>query len=321
MKVLIIRFSSIGDIVLTSPVVRCLHLQKNAEIHYLTKKSYASILASNPHIHQVHTLPEKELSMRAWIRDQKFDLIIDLHHNLRTYLLTTFTGSSVVRFSKLNLKKWLLVNLKIQSLPPIHIVDRYLQTCRKLGVVNDGKGLDFYHGLDKNEVISKFSLPERYLVYAIGGQHQTKQMPYHKIRELAMLLQFPLILLGGKEDHQTGERIAEGLDGVINLCGSCSLSESAAIIEHTLAIYTHDTGLMHIASAFKKDIFSIWGNTVPEFGMYPYMPGPNSRMFEVRALGCRPCSKIGHTECPKSHFNCMQKQDIPQLALQSTLFR
>jgi ADP-heptose:LPS heptosyltransferase len=129
--------------------------------------------------------------------------------------------------------------------------------------------------------------------------------------------------LGGKEDADVGENIARFFEKhllyssnenelqndlnkraiVFNGCGKFNLNQSASLLKQSLAVFTHDTGLMHIAAAFKKQIFSIWGNTVPEFGMYPYKT-PFS-IFENKKLQCRPCSKIGHNKCPLGHFKCM----------------
>jgi ADP-heptose:LPS heptosyltransferase len=150
----------------------------------------------------------------------------------------------------------------------------------------------------------------KFVVFAIGGQHTTKQLPTERIKEICSGINNPIVLLGGKEDQKVGKEISEKLEHVYNLCGITTLNESAYIVTKSTVVITHDTGIMHIAAAFKKDVFSIWGNTVPEFGMYPYLAGANSEIFEVKDLKCRPCSKIGFKKCPKKHFDCMQKQDI-----------
>ncbi|HRB40127.1 MAG TPA: glycosyltransferase family 9 protein, partial [Bacteroidia bacterium] len=98
-------------------------------------------------------------------------------------------------------------------------------------------------------------------------------------------------------------------------CGITSIGQSASLIKQSKAVITHDTGLMHIAAALRKKIVSVWGNTVPEFGMYPYLP-VNSVPFsisEVKNLNCRPCSKIGYNTCPKKHFRCMNDMDIQEI--------
>lgn len=313
-KFLVMRFSSIGDIVLTTPVVRCLKQQvEGAVVHFITKPAYASMLEANPNIDKVHTLGSFRETINE-LRDEGFDYIIDLHNNIRTLRFKHKLKVLDFSFDKLNRQKWMLVNFKKNKLPDIHIVDRYFETVKLFDVVNDGLGLDFFVSQDlDNQISQKFSIPDAYVVFAIGGQHATKKMPAEKIREICSGVNESVILIGGKEDQNTGEEIALNLSNVINLCGQTSLEESAFLVKKSLLVITHDTGMMHIAAAYKKDIFSVWGNTVPEFGMYPYMAGENSEIFEIKNLKCRPCSKIGFDKCPKKHFDCMQKQDIPAI--------
>ncbi|MBN2778321.1 MAG: glycosyltransferase family 9 protein [Bacteroidales bacterium] len=313
-KFLVMRFSSIGDIVLTTPVVRCLKQQvEGAVVHFITKPAYASMLEANPYIDKVHTLGSFRETVNE-LRDEGFDYIIDLHNNIRTLRFKHKLKVLDFSFDKLNRQKWMLVNFKKNKLPDIHIVDRYFETVKLFDVVNDGLGLDFFVSQDlDNQISQKFSIPDNYVVFAIGGQHATKKMPAEKIREICSGVNESVILIGGKEDQNAGEEIALNLSNVINLCGKTSLDESAFLVKKSLLVITHDTGMMHIAAAYKKDILSVWGNTVPEFGMYPYMAGENSEIFEIKNLNCRPCSKIGFDKCPKKHFDCMQKQDIPAI--------
>lgn len=310
MKILIIRFSSIGDIVLTSPVIRCLKMQlPDIELHYLTKKAYECVLAGNPHIDKIHYLKKSLSESITELKKEKFDHIIDLHHNLRTFWIKAKLGISSSSFDKLNRQKWLLVNFKFKTLPPIHIVDRYLQTVEFLGVKNDSQGLDYF--LLKHYEVQNL-LPQshqKYISVVIGAQHATKRLPTEKLIQLCSKIQSPLVLLGGPEDKARGEEIAIKAGAhVINGCGQFKLDESAFLISMSEKVISHDTGLMHIAAAFNKPIISVWGNTVPEFGMYPYKTD-ESHIIEVKGLNCRPCSKIGFNSCPKGHFNCMNLID------------
>jgi ADP-heptose:LPS heptosyltransferase len=118
MKILIIRFSSIGDIVLTTPVIRCLKQQLNAEIHYLTKPNFASILNSNPYIDKLHVLDKSLIAKAKELQPEKYDYVIDLHNNLRTLIFKTTLGVTAYAFPKLNFEKWLLVNFKINKIIP-----------------------------------------------------------------------------------------------------------------------------------------------------------------------------------------------------------
>lgn len=318
-KFLILRFSSIGDIVLTTPVVRCLKQQyPQAEIHYLTKPAFKSILANNPYISQVHVLDKPLLKKVMELKQLGFDYIIDLHNNLRTRIIKSVIDVPSFSFDKLNTEKAQLVNFKANILPQVHIVDRYLDTLKSFGVSNDGQGLDYFIPEDVNlndEVKQLTSKP--YIAIAIGAQHSTKRLPTQKLMEVCKNINTNIILLGGKEDEQTGEEIAKQSGShVVNLSGKLSLHQSALVVKLAQKVITHDTGLMHIAAAFKKPIISIWGNTVPEFGMTPYYGNYNinQQLFEVNNLSCRPCSKIGFKACPKTHFNCMHLQDAVAIA-------
>ncbi len=314
LKILIIRFSSIGDIVLTSPVIRCLKEQlEGIELHYLTKKSYASVLAGNPHIDKIHYLEKSLPDCIAELKKEKFNYVIDLHHNLRTLWIKTRLGVNSRSFDKLNRQKWLLVNFKMNTLPPVHIVDRYLQTVAFLGVKNDSKGLDYFL-LRQYEMAELLPASHQSFVsVVIGAQHSTKRLPVDKLIRLCSKIERPVVLLGGPEDKERGEEIANAAGiHVFNGCGRFKLDESSFLIKMSDLVITHDTGLMHIAAAFNKPIISVWGNTVPEFGMYPYKT-THSSIIQVNGLTCRPCSKIGFNACPEGHFKCMNLIDLDQI--------
>ena len=320
MKFLIIRFSSIGDIVLTTPVVRCLKKQlPESEIHFLTKQSFASIVETNPFIGKVHLLAHSWETVVHELKQENYDYIIDLHHNLRTLRLKKDLGIKSFPFNKLNIRKWIYTNLKWNLMPDLHIVDRYLKTVESFGVTNDGEGLDYFIPA-KDEVRQK-DIPAShhagYIGVVIGAAHNTKKLPVEKLRELCGKIGHPIILLGGKEDNENAKQIAS-VDPIkiYNACGKFKLNESADLVRRSKLIITHDTGLMHIAAAFKKKIISIWGNTVPEFGMYPYYGNAQTQnaRFEINGLRCRPCSKIGYAKCPRGHFKCMKQISIDAVA-------
>ncbi|MEO8759771.1 MAG: glycosyltransferase family 9 protein, partial [Bacteroidia bacterium] len=257
MKILIIRFSSIGDIVLTTPVVRCLKQQiPNAEIHFLTKKGFVSVLKNNPYITKIHTIENKVNECRTELKKENFNYVIDLHHNLRSAQVKRALQKKSFSFNKLNIEKWLLVYLKINKLPNVHIVDRYFETVKTLGVVNDNKGLDYFiTEEDKVNIHTTFNLSENnYHCLVAGGSYYTKQIPLNKLQDICALSDKPLIILGGKEDAVIGEQLEKQFIGkVFSACGKFSLNQSASIIKQADKIITSDTGLMHIASAFKKD--------------------------------------------------------------------
>ena len=342
MKILVLRFSSIGDIVLTSPVVRALAQQvPGAEVHFATKPAYRGLLEPNPYITKGHYLTGSLPDLIKELQAERFDYLIDLHHNLRTALIKLRLGVKSSSFDKLNWQKWLLVNLKINVLPRQHIVERYLAAAIPLGVKNDGQGLDYF--IPEDQEVNLNDLPagfqRGYAAVAIGAQHATKRLPVEKLIELCQNLRRPIILLGGPEDESVGHIIELAFEKqaaatkapvatipespyyfpkppssqvpkvlIFNGCGRFSLHQSASILRQAQLVVSHDTGLMHIAAAFGKEIFSIWGNTVPAFGMYPYKT--EFRTLEVLNLPCRPCSKIGFSECPQGHFKCMRDQNL-----------
>lgn len=308
-KILVVRFSSIGDIVLTSPVIRCIHEQLNAEVYVITKEMFADLYRNNPHVHHVITIQSKVAEAKQELEAVQFDFVVDLHHNLRSMQVKRICKAPSASFPKLNVKKWMLVNFGLNRMPAMHIVERYFEAVKRLGVTNDGKGLDYFIAPQNNVSISTLPVTHQsgYIAVATGAKFATKEMPSEKMVELIRHLNKPVILLGGKDDVAKGDFIANACGPLVyNACGKYNLDQSASLLQQAERVITHDTGMMHIASAFRKRIYSVWGNTVPEFGMFPYLPGEGSKIIEVKGLSCRPCSKIGFDKCPKSHFRCMK---------------
>ncbi len=318
-KILVIRFSSIGDIVLTTPIVRALHLQLGAEVHFLTKPVFVSIVLENTHVAKVITLSEDYESMIRMLKNEQYDYIIDLHHNLRTQRIKLSLRRSSSSFPKLNFEKWLLVNFGINRLPDIHIVDRYFAAASKLGITNDGKGLDLFIPMEKKvDVVEQFGIhPGQYASIVIGAAHATKCLTANQIATLCDQLDMPVVLLGGTHELTKAEWIIKmsKSGNIKNACGGFDILQSASILEQSSTIITHDTGLMHIAAALKKPQVVIWGNTIPQFGMYPYYGSENIKWisFEQLGLKCRPCTKLGFEKCPKGHFKCILDHDLSQI--------
>ncbi len=312
-KYLIIRFSSIGDIVLTTPVIRGLKKQvKNAEIHYLTKKQYFPVIKANPYIDKIHILENSLNDTIKKLREEGFDYIIDLHRNLRTLIVKNRLRVMSFSINKINIEKWLIVNFRINRLPDRHIVDRYMDTLSVFDVKNDGKGLDYF--IPEDEIIHEEQLPpglqKGFIAFVIGAKHNTKKLPAEKIINICNAVKLPVALLGDRNDNEIANKIINAAQAnTVNLCGRYTINQSVSVLRQSKLVITNDTGLMHIAAAFKMKIISVWGNTIPEFGMSPYMAHPDSRIFEIKDLSCRPCSKIGYKECPKKHFRCMNDLD------------
>jgi ADP-heptose:LPS heptosyltransferase len=318
-KVLIVRFSSIGDIILTTPVIRCLKQQfddGNAEIHYLTKKSFVPLLQQNPYIDRILTIDEKVSEIADVIRQEDYPYIIDLHRNLRSAQVKRLSRGAAFSFEKLNFRKWIFVNFKWNVMPDVHIVDRYMDTTKPLSIKNDHGGLD--NVIPKADEVNIFdiqdSLSAGYISFAIGGQHQGKMLPERKIIELCNGLETPVMLLGGPEDQDKGERIRENSNAnIYNACGKFSINQSADLVRQSLLLITHDTGLMHIGAALKKNVISIWGATVPELGMYPYMPGKDSKIFRS-PKSSSPYSKLGNKQWYKKAFDGFEKMDMKPIS-------
>ena len=314
-KILIIRFSSIGDIVLTTPVIRCLKQQlQGVEIHFVTKEIFKPILDANPYLDKLHTFKKDVAEIYSDLINEKYDIVIDLHKNLRSLRLKQQLKTKNYSFNKINLQKFLAVNFKlIKTLPSQHIVDRYLETLSELGVKNDRKGLDYF--LTESDKVNTQELffngvETKYIALVVGGSYYTKKIPLNKLKEICSNASLPVLVLGGKEDVTISNELKKEFPSIVVTCGDFSINQSASIIQQAEWVVTSDTGLMHIASAFNKKISSVWGNTIPEFGMGPYLPNPENKILEVKGLNCRPCSKLGYKKCPKGHFNCMNELDF-----------
>jgi len=326
MKILVIRFSSIGDIVLTTPIVRCLKQQVlGAEIHYLTKAVYADIVKSNPYIDKLHYLEDNIDIVADALNKEHFDYVVDLHHNLRTLRIKKVLNVKGASFPKLNIEKWVRVNFKWHVMPDKSIVERYFETVAPLGVENDGKGLDNF--VDEAVQLSTKDIPmshwNGYVGCVIGGSYNTKKLPVAQWHKLFQAMPYPVVLLGGPGDIEEGRQVA-AMDPVriYNSCGKFNLNESSRLVELARVIVSNDTGLMHIAAAYKKTVISLWGNTSPDMGMFPYYgynnlkerPAAQSIIFENKDLGCHPCSKLGYNRCPKKHFKCMNELNMNEVA-------
>lgn len=314
MKVLIIRLSSIGDIVLTTPVIRAVKEQlPQAELHFLVKKSMKEVLAYNPHIDHLHLYDsEHKDELVRELMSENFDTIVDLQNNHRSRQLCRRLHITPLHLKKLDFKKWMCVRLKLNFLPDTHIVSRYFDAARMLGVYNDHKGLEFH--IPESGIFDEDDFPmvfeDGFVAVVMAGAHATKRIPVDKVIEIGRILHKPVMLLGGEDVKKAAEEVVDDLgDRAYNGCGIYTLYQTASILQQADCVITGDTGLMHIAAAFQKPIAVLWGNTIPEFGMYPYMPGMRTlyRNFEVYPLRCRPCSKLGHKKCPRKHFKCMQK--------------
>ena len=309
MKILVVRFSAIGDILLTFPVVEALqHKYPSAEIHFLTKPSNKSVLELLSGKVHPRFLQESLVQTAKQLRRERYDLVIDLHNNLRTFLLQALMlKGSWNRFRKLNFQKWLFTSFKWNTLPKVHVVERYAQAAKVnpalVTLVVNNPALD--------------SLPSNYVAWVLGATFSTKQYPLSKLIETIERLDMPIVLLGGDKENTLASSLQAHFPSLISLVGKTSLAEAALVLSKAKVVVTNDTGLMHLAAFYEKPMVCIWGNTVPDFGMYPYQSAPVFHA-QVSDLSCRPCSKIGHNTCPKGHFQCMLNQHSVEISEQIT---
>ena len=292
-KILIIRLSSIGDIVLTTPVIRAVNEQlPEAEVHFLVRKDLVSVIENNPHIHKIHAYDPDNVSQTIEeLRKEQFTVVIDLQKTLRSRKVVRSLKVPFYTFSKHNLSKWICYRLKMNGMPETHIVERYFEAVKELNVHNDHKGLEFYipedQGFEEDDLPMMFE--DGFVAIVLAAQHFTKRIPVSKVVEIGSILHKPIMLLGGKDVYEEGEQVVAQLgERATNGCGKYTLYQSAAI----------------------------FGATIPEYGYYPYMPGERDkfRNFEVCPLNCRPCSKFGSSKCKRKHFKCMKNISATEVA-------
>lgn len=308
MKILVIRFSSMGDIIYTTPVVRCLKKQlPDAEVHFLTKPAFKYIYDNNPYLDKLLLLKPKLGDTIQEIRNEQYDYLIDLHSNLRTRIIKLRTGLKSSTFNKQRLGKWLSIKFKLKMVKPVHLVDRYLKTVQFLNVKNDGQPIDYYI---KNNYTLTNLLPvshQQFVAFIIGATHFTKRLPNDKVIDICQKIGKPVVLLGGNDVKANADEIAAAVGpNVYNAVGITTLDESVYLVSQAQSVIGFDTGLTHIAEAFNKPIASIWGSTIPELlGVQPYKISQS--LIAGVDLPCRPCSKFGRESCPQGHFKCMKE--------------
>lgn len=329
MKVLIIRFSSIGDIVLTTPAIRCVKLQLNAEVHFLTKQSFKAVTEHNPYIDKFFYYKDNLKELIEQLKEERYDYVIDLHKNFRTMRIRmALKKAEVLSYNKESLQKFLLTKLGINTMSGRHITKRCLDAVAPLGVKDDGKGLDYF--IAEKDVVKENDLPTSHLHgfigIVIGASYFTKKLPVDKLQELCTQINHPIILIGGKEDAAEGDEIAS-IDSIkiYNACGKFNLNESADLVRKSKLIISHDTGMQYIACAFNKQVLAIWGGTSPKLDVEPYYGEAFTNLqkkspytnYIVPNLSCQPCSNFGTKTCPKGHFKCMKLQNINAMAVEA----
>lgn len=285
------------------------------EIHYLTKNSFRSIVDSNPYVTKVYGIDKSTNEVVQELKAENYHYIIDLHKNLRSARIKRALKELSFSFEKLNREKWVLVNFGIDKLPPVHIVDRYMDTITRFDVKNDNRGLDFF--IPEGEAVADDRIPgthrSGFVAMAIGAAHWRKKPRTHQFIEICKSIDSPIVLLGGPAERKEGEEIATEVgEKVWNTAGMLSLNQSASLVKKCNLLVSPDTGMMHIGAAFKKPIISIWGATVPKFGMYPYQNHALNKMIQADHLTKRPCSKLG-TRCKYKECRCIDELPLTDI--------
>ncbi len=315
-KILILRLSSIGDILLTSPFIRQVRRAfPKARIEYVVKSSFSDLVRFNPNLDAVFEvkpeLGQKGLrELKKIFHKRSYDHIFDLHNNFRTKSLTSGLSKTVIH--KDRIKRTLLVYLKKNYYRDIlPIPERYLQTGEQAGITDDGKGLELFwpKKIEKktDRLSREIKLDDGFIALAPGAAHATKRWPadYFKeiIQNISPVFKGKIVLLGSASEQADLNKLIIN-DRVINLAGKLSLLESASVLKRSKILVTNDSGLMHMASAVEIPAIALFGSTVKEFGFFPYRS--NHIVLEDNTVPCRPCSHIGRSTCPKTHFNCMR---------------
>lgn len=321
-KVLIIRLSSIGDILLSTPFLRVLHQRfPKTQIDFILKKQYLDLLRTNPYLYNIFAYDTNSgwkglKHIKRQINRQHYDLIIDIHKNFRSIWLRQVKNADVVTHRKYVFKRFLLVKLGLNYYKEtIPVYKRYINSMAYFGVRDDGNGLEFYLDQHENKKIQHvlnhkgYKKDKRTICIAPGAGFVTKRWLPEYYTVLAQKLidecDVQILLLGDHHDRPVTNQIEQGVTGpVINLAGELTLMESACALNAGKLVVTNDTGLMHLATALKKKTVAIFGPTVRELGFFPY--GKQSIVIENRSLKCRPCTHIGRDRCPAKHFKCMK---------------
>jgi heptosyltransferase-2 len=327
-KTLIIRFSSVGDIVLSTPLIRSLRRQMpQAQIDYLVRADYADLLRGNPHLSRLiefrrgGTLADLR-RLRAVIRETGYDCIIDIHGSLRSRILCRGMGN-VVRIRKRIFARFLLVHFRkdlyrfFGGSP--QVVERYFEPLAPWNLADDGEGPELFPSASAHARAEEVLRPlqERGGGHLIGlcpsARHFTKMWPPERFAESAVALGLQhgsgIVLFGSAAEAERCTAIADRIVsmapsvGVLSTAGVLSLPETAAAMDCCDIVVTNDSGLMHIAAARKRKIVAVFGSTVRQFGFFP--PAVQSIVVEEHGLGCRPCTPIGRASCPRGHFRCM----------------
>ncbi len=296
-RILLIRFSSLGDVVLIHPVIKKLY-DNGFLVDILIKEEYQNVFKNNPYINNILLLKRKVSIFRIIkeIQKNKYKKIIDLHKNLRSLLISIFFPFKIIKYKKYKLKRWLLVNFKINFLKDNSVVRNYLNTLKKLKIeVNKS---DFNYNIFYTA--SGYNVDKDRIIISPFSKWPTKEWPYYL--DLIQRLNNEIIILGSNKEYFRGEKL-KIRSNIINLCGKISLDKIPDLLSKSGLLITNDSALLHIGAGTNIPIIAFFGSTTRELGFYPVRG--NIFIFENKNLLCRPCAYHGRLKCPYSHFRCM----------------
>jgi heptosyltransferase-2 len=317
---LLVRFSSIGDVLLTTPLIRALHARHpDTRLVFVTKAAMAPLVADNPHLSQVVTLAPGE-SIRA-LAGRLAALGptrgLDLHGSLRSAALRALVHCSWRRYSKRKLARGVLVSTKIDLYGPrVPVAERYFEAARGLDVQPDGGPPEFFLGPGARDWAAHW-LREHDLdgpplaVLAPGAAHFSKRWPAERWIALAQRLReqgYGLVAVGGVDDRAAADALAPL---AVSAAGGCTLQETGALLARARVAITGDTGVMHMATGVGTPVVALFGPTVEQFGFFPYRA---KATVLQRDLECRPCSPMGGPRCPMGDHRCLADIDAAEVA-------
>jgi len=307
-KLLIIRLSSIGDVILTTPVLAAIKKKyPDASIDFVVMESFKDAISGNPHIDHLILFDKKKYQgvggiyrFAQTLRSKRYDLIIDLHAKIRSRLIAFFIPGKVRRYKKRALWKSVLVPLRlVRYHVDDTIVRNYFRPLEKMHVYFTREDVRFDFDARDSAKVKPY---HGAVIMAPGAANHTKQWPPSHFAALGRMLDAPIVLIGGKDEHQLCQEICQTLgDRCQNLAGQLSLKESGALIAAAKFIVCNDSGPFHIARGTQTKAYVIFGPTDPN--MFSY----NQKTVLIYAgLDCAPCSLHGDKECPQGHFDCMR---------------
>jgi len=318
MKILILRLSSIGDILLSSSFIRQVRTAyPDAQVDFVIKEQFHDLVRYNPHLNNIYLVKPDQgraglKELRAGLIRKNYSCIFDLHNNFRTrYLTASLTADYKNKIRKDKFKRALLVYFKINNYKEVTAIpERYLKVSGSNNIVDDGLGLEIFWNDQHESAVSKLAaekdLGKDYTALAPAASFFTKSWPAESYQELIKKIcthsSNKIVLLGGPQDKEYLDGLVLS-DQVVNLAGLTGILESAVVLSRAKAVVSNDSGLMHLAAAVKTPVLAIFGSTVKELGFFPYRA--ESTVIENNEIKCRPCSHVGRRECPKKHFKCM----------------